>query len=74
MSLQGVFGAKAGLRGKAGVWPREWGDFSRVRLALWWVEGMSDRIMGEQPRRSHSELHNTKGGGQCSSYSLWFYS
>lgn len=24
---------------------------------------MSDRIMGEQPRRSHSELHNTEGGG-----------
>lgn len=22
---------------------------------------MSDRIMGEQPRRSHSELHNTEG-------------
>lgn len=24
---------------------------------------MSDRIMGEQPRRSHIELHNTEGGG-----------
>lgn len=25
---------------------------------------MSDRIVGEQPRRSHSELHNTEGEGK----------